>query len=136
MKVFDDIRESIRNNRSQFYRDLAMPFYGYNRPGAKPSQGIIESFWLQGMLGGHKAQCDCVKAFSETDFTNDLREIDIPVLVMQGDDDQIVPIDDAARKSVKLLRKSTLKVIAGAPHGMGTTRADEINKELLAFARD
>jgi len=79
MKVFDDIRESIRNNRSQFYRDLAMPFYGYNRPGAKPSQGIIESFWLQGMLGGHKAQCDCVKAFSETDFTNDLREIDIHV---------------------------------------------------------
>ena len=135
LKVFDDIREGV-TNRAQFYRDLAVPFYGYNRPNAKLSQGVIESFWLQGMLGGVKAQYDCVKAFSETDFTNDLREIDIPVLLLHGDDDQIVPIDDAARKSVKLLKKATLKVIAGGPHGMATTLADQINKELLAFVKD
>ena len=135
-KVFDDIRDGVRNDRSQFYRDLAMPFYGYNRPNAKPSQGVIDSFWLQGMLGGIKPQYDCIKAFSETDFTNDLREIDIPVLVLHGDADQIVPIDDAARKSVKLLKKGTLKVIPGAPHGMCTTLADQINNELLAFVAD
>jgi non-heme chloroperoxidase len=136
MKVFDDIRQSIVNDRSQYWRDLALPFYGYNRPGAKPSEGVIASFWLQGMLGGVKAQYDCVKAFSETDFTNDLREIDIPVLLLHGDDDQIVPIDDAAKKSVKLLRKATLMVIPGGPHGMATTLADRINKELLAFVKD
>ena len=135
-KVFDDIRDGVRNDRSQFYRDLAVPFYGYNRPNAKPSQGVIDSFWLQGMLGGIKPQYDCVKAFSETDFTNDLREIDIPVLLLHGDADQIVPIDDAARKSVKLLKKATLKVIPGAPHGMCTTLADQINNELLAFVAD
>jgi non-heme chloroperoxidase len=135
-KVFDDIRQGVTNDRSQFYRDLAVPFYGYNRPNAKPSQGVIESFWLQGMLGGIKAQYDCIKAFSETDFSNDLREIDIPVLILHGDDDQIVPIDDAAKKSVKLLRKATLKVIPGGSHGMCTTLADQINKELLAFVRD
>jgi non-heme chloroperoxidase len=136
MKVFDDIRQSIVNDRSQYWRDLAVPFYGYNRQGAKPSQGVIESFWLQGMLGSIKAHYDCVKAFSETDFTNDLREIDIPVLLLHGDDDQIVPIDDAAKKSVKLLKKATLKVIPGAPHGMATTLADQINKELIAFVKD
>jgi non-heme chloroperoxidase len=134
-KVFDDIREGLLN-RAQYYRDFAVPFFGYNRPKAKPLQGVIDSFWLQSMLGGIKAQYDCVKAFSETDFTNDLREIDIPVLLLHGDDDQIVPIDDSARKSVKLLRKSTLKVIPGAPHGMPVTLAEQINNELLAFVRD
>ena len=136
LKVFDDIREGVRTNRSQYWRDLAIPFFGYNRPNAKRSEGIIESFWLQGMQGSIKAHYDCVKAFSETDFTNDLREIDIPVLLLHGDDDQIVPIDDAARKSVKLLRKATLKVIPGAPHGMPVTLADKINSELLAFVQD
>jgi non-heme chloroperoxidase len=135
-KVFDDIREGVRNDRSQFWRDLAVPFFGYNRPNAKRSEGVIDSFWRQGMQGGIKAHYDCVKAFSETDFTNDLREIDIPVLLLHGDDDQIVPIDDSARKSAKLLRKATLKVIPGAPHGMATTLADQINSELLAFVQD
>jgi non-heme chloroperoxidase len=135
-KIFDDMRDAVRNDRSQFCRDLAIPFYGYNRPDAKRSQGVIDAFWLQAMLGGIKPQYDCIKAFSETDFSNDLREIDIPVLVLHGDADQIVPIDDSARKSVKLLRKATLKVIPGAPHGMCTTLADQINNELLAFARD
>jgi len=134
-KVFDDIREGVLN-RAQYYRELAVPFYGYNRPGAKPSEGIIQSFWLQGMLGSVKAHYDCVKAFSETDFSNDLREIDIPVLLLHGDADQIVPIDDAAKKSVKLLKKASLKVVPGGPHGMATTMTDQINKELLAFVRD
>jgi len=134
-KVFDDIREGVIKDRSQFYRDLAVPFYGYNRPNAKPSHGVIESFWLQGMQGGIKAQYDCIKAFSETDFTNDLREIEIPVLILHGDDDQIVPIDDSARKSVKLLKRGTLKVIPGGPHGMCTTTAGQINQELLGFVR-
>ena len=135
-KVFDDIRQGVTNDRSQFYRDLALPFYGYNRPNAKPSQGLIESFWLQGMLGGIKAQYDCIKAFSETDFSRDLREIEIPVLLLHGDDDQIVPIDDAAKKGVKLLKKGTLKIIPGGPHGMSTTMADRINNELLAFVKE
>jgi non-heme chloroperoxidase len=135
-KVFDDIRQGVTNDRSQYYRDFALPFYGYNRPNAKPSQGVIESFWLQAMLGGIKPQYDCIKAFSEADFTNDLREIDVPVLLLHGDDDQIVPIDDAAKKSVKLLKKGTLKVIPGAPHGMATTLAERINNELLAFIKE
>jgi non-heme chloroperoxidase len=135
-KVFDDIRQGVTNNRSQYYRDLAVPFYGYNRPNAKPSPGAIESFWLQGMQGGIKAQYDCIKAFSETDFTGDLREIDIPVLLLHGDDDQIVPIDDAAKKGVKLLKKGTLKIIPGGPHGMSTTMADRISNELLAFIKE
>src|ERR1700740_1906484 len=134
-EVFDGLRQSVINDRSQFYRDLAIPFYGYNRPSAKASQGVIESFWLQGMLGGIKPQYDCIKAFSETDFTGDLKEIDIPVLVLHGDDDQIVPIDDAGRKSVKLLKQGTLKVIPGGAHGMCTTLADQINAELLAFIK-
>ena len=132
IEVFDDIRNGVLN-RAQYYRDLAVPFYGYNRPSAKPSQGVIDAFWLQGMLGGIKAQYDCVRVFSETDFTRDLREITIPTLVMHGDDDQIVPIDDAGRKSVKLLKNGTLKVIAGGAHGMATVMPDQINKELLAF---
>ena len=135
-KAFDDIRNGVVNDRSQFYRELAIPFYGYNRPNAKTSQGVIDSFWLQGMLGGIKPQYDCIKAFSETDFSNDLREIDIPVLILHGDADQIVPIDDSARKSAKLLKNGTLKVIPGGPHGMCTTLADQINSELLAFIKD
>jgi non-heme chloroperoxidase len=135
LQAFDGFRTALTNDRSQCYRDLAMPFYGYNRPKAKPSQGVIDNFWLQGMSGGIKPQYDCIKAFSETDFTKDLKEIDIPVLVLQGDDDQIVPIDDSGRKSVKLLKKGTLKVIPGGPHGMATVMADQINRELLAFIR-
>lgn len=134
-QAFDEIRQGVINDRSQFYRDLAIPFYGYNRPGAKASQGVIDSFWLQGMSGGIKPQYDCIKAFSETDFSNDLREIDIPVLILHGDADQIVPIDDSARKAVKLLRKGTLKAIPAGPHGMCTTLADQINNELLAFIK-
>ena len=135
MEVFDAIREGVRNDRSQYWRDLALPFYGYNRPGAKVSQGVIDAFWLQGMLGGVKPHYDCIKAFSETDFTSDLKEIDIPVLVLHGDDDQIVPIDDAGRKSAKLLRKGELHVIPKGPHGMCTTLADRINQELLSFLK-
>lgn len=135
MEVFDGIRASVTANRSQFWLDLALPFYGYNRANAKPSQGIINEFWRQGMMGGIKAHFDCIKAFSETDFTRDLKEITIPTLVLHGDDDQIVPIDDAGRRSVKLLKKGTLKVIPGGPHGMATVMADRINQELLAFIR-
>jgi non-heme chloroperoxidase len=135
-KAFDDIRNGVVADRSQFYRDLATPFYGYNRANAKASQGVIESFWWQGMQGGIKPQFDCIKAFSETDFSADLREIDIPVLLLHGDDDQIVPIDDSARKSVRLLKKGTLKVIPGGPHGMCTTLADQINNDLLSFIQD
>jgi non-heme chloroperoxidase len=134
-KAFDDIRAGLINDRSQFYRDLAIPFYGYNKPNAKASQGVIESFWLQGMLGGIKPQYDCIKAFSETDFTKDLKEIDIPVLLLHGDVDQIVPIDDSAKKSAKLLKKAVLKVIPGGPHGMCTTLAEQINRDLLAFIK-
>jgi non-heme chloroperoxidase len=135
MKVFDDIRAGVINDRSQFYRDLAIPFYGYNRPNAKVSQGVVDAFWLQGMVGGIKAQYDCIKAFSETDFSKDLREIGIPVLLLHGDADQIVPIDDSARKSVKLLKQGTLKVVSAGPHGMCTTLAEQINRELLAFIK-
>jgi non-heme chloroperoxidase len=132
LETFDEIRRGVLE-RAQFYRDLAVPFFGYNRPDAKLTQGVVDSFWLQGMLGGIKAHYDCVKAFSETDFSDDLRKIDIPVLVLHGDDDQIVPIDDAGRKSVKLLRKGELEVVAGGPHGMCTTLADRINHSLLRF---
>jgi len=132
-KAFDDIRRGVVNDRSQFYRDLAVPFFGYNRPNAKTSQGVIDSFWLQGMLGGIKPQYDCIEAFSETDFTEDLRKIDIPVLLLHGDDDQIVPIADSAKKSVKLLKKGRLQVIPGGAHGMCVTFADQINTALLEF---
>jgi len=132
MKAFDDIRARVLADRSQFWRDLTMPFYGYNRPGAKISQGVRDSFWLQGMMAGHKAVYDCIKAFSETDFTNDLRKLDVPTLILHGDDDQIVPIADSALLSAKLIQGATLKVIPGAPHGMCTTLKDQINRELLA----
>jgi len=133
ISVFDGLRTALAANRSQFYKDITLPFYGYNRPGAKISEGIREHWWLQGMLGGVKAHYDCIKAFSETDFTEDLKKIDIPVLVMHGDDDQIVPIGAAGLTSAKILKKATLKVYPGFPHGMPTTNADQINADLLAF---
>ena len=136
VEVFDGLRKQLADNRSQFYIDLPTgPFYGFNRPGAKPSQAIIQNWWRQGMMGGAKAQYDGIKAFSETDFTEDLKTIDVPTLVMHGDDDQIVPIADSALLSSKLLRKGTLKVHQGFPHGMCTTHADVVNPELLAFTK-
>ncbi|MFG0293704.1 MAG: alpha/beta fold hydrolase [Phycisphaerales bacterium JB050] len=132
--VFDGLRQQLAANRSQFYRDLASgPFYGFNRPGVEPSEATIQNWWRQGMMGGAKAHYEGIKAFSETDFTEDLKAIDVPTLVMHGDDDQIVPIGDSAPLSAKLLRQSTLKVYEGLPHGMCTTHADMINTDLLAF---
>jgi non-heme chloroperoxidase len=133
ISVFDDLRAALAANRAQFYKDITLPFYGYNRPGAKISDGIREHWWLQGMLGGVKAHYDCIKAFSETDFTEDLKKIDIPVLVMHGDDDQIVPIGAAGLMSAKILKNATLKVYPGFPHGMPTTNAEQINADLHAF---
>ncbi|HUJ09863.1 MAG TPA: alpha/beta hydrolase [Verrucomicrobiae bacterium] len=133
MKAFDDIRAAVLADRSQFWKDLSMPFYGFNRPGAKVSQGLRDSFWLQGMMAGHKAVYDCIKAFSETDFTEDLKKFNVPTLILHGDDDQIVPIADSALLSAKIVKGATLKVIAGAPHGMCSTLKDRVNEELLAF---
>jgi non-heme chloroperoxidase len=134
--VFDQIRAGVTANRAQFYKDLTLPFYGYNRPGAKVSEGIRERWWLQGMMGGVKSQYDCIKAFSETDFTEDLKKIDIPTLILHGNDDQIVPIADSALLSAKLVKDSTLKVYPGLPHGMCTTNPEQINADMLAFFRD
>jgi non-heme chloroperoxidase len=134
LEVFDGIRAGLAANRAQFYLDFASgPFYGFNRPDAKVQQGVIWNWWRQGMMGGAKAHYDGIKAFSETDFTEDLKSMDVPTLVMHGDDDQIVPIADAALLSVKLLKNGTLKVYPGYPHGMCTTNADVINADLLAF---
>jgi len=133
MDAFDQIRAGVRADRSQFFQDLAVPFYGANRPGAKVSQGLRDSFWLQGMLCGHKAAYDCIRAFSETDFTEDLKKFDVPTLILHGDDDQIVPIGASALRSAKLVKGATLKVIPGAPHGMCSTLKDQVNTELLAF---
>jgi non-heme chloroperoxidase len=134
IEVFDGFRSAQAANRAQFFHDVAAgPFYGFNRPGAEVSQAVVENWWRQGMMGGTKAHYDCIKAFSETDFTDDLKAIDVPVLVMHGDDDQIVPIADSALLSVKLLKKGELKVYKGFPHGMATTHADVINADLLAF---
>jgi non-heme chloroperoxidase len=130
--VFDGLRAGVHDDRSNFYQGLAMPFFGYNRPNATPSQGVIDSFWLQGMLAA-SARHECVKQFSETDFTSDLKKIDVPTLVLHGDDDQIVPIDAASRKSVEIVVDATLKVYAGAPHGLCVTIADQVNDDLLAF---
>ena len=136
IEAFDGLRAALAANRAQFYRDLPTgPFYGFNRDGAVVSEGVIDNWWRQGMMGGAKAHYDCIKAFSETDFTDDLTALDIPVLVMHGDDDQIVPIADSALLSVKLLKHGTLKVYPGYPHGMCTTHADVINPDLLAFFR-
>jgi non-heme chloroperoxidase len=133
MEVFDGIRAGVATNRPQFYKDLTLPFYGYNRPGAKISEGIREHWWLQGMMGGVKAHYDCIKAFSETDFSDDLKKIDVPTLILHGDDDQIVPIADSAPLSAKLVKNSTLKIYPGFPHGMCTTNPEQINADLLAF---
>jgi non-heme chloroperoxidase len=133
MSVFDGIRAGVAGDRSQFYKDLTLPFYGYNRLNAKVSKGVQENFWLAGMLGSVKNQYDTVKAFSETDFTEDLKKIDIPTLVLHGDDDQIVPIDDSGRLSAKLVKNAGLKVYPGYPHGMCQIHADVINADLLAF---
>jgi non-heme chloroperoxidase len=133
IEAFDQIRAGVLADRSQFFMDLSVPFYGANRPNSKVSQGLRESFWHQGMMAGLNAVYDCIKAFSETDFTEDLKKIDIPTLILHGDDDQIVPIGDSAMLSSKLVKDATLKVIPGAPHGMCSTMKDTINSELLAF---
>ena len=134
LEVFDGLRNALAANRAQFFIDLAAgPFYGFNRAGAKVSQGVIDNWWRQGMIGSAKAHYEGIKAFSETDQTEDLKSISVPTLVMHGDDDQIVPIDDASRLSVKLLKNGTLKVYPGFPHGMLTTHAEVINPDLLAF---
>jgi non-heme chloroperoxidase len=133
VEAFDQIRAAVLSDRSAYWKDLAVPFYGFNRPGAKVSQGLIDSFWLQGMFAGHKAVYDCIKAFSETDFTEDLKRIDVLTLILHGDDDQIVPFADSGLLSAKLVKGATLKVIPGAPHGMCSTLKDQINGELLAF---
>jgi len=136
IEVFDGLRKALADNRAQFYVDLASgPFYGFNRPGAKVSQGVIDNWWRQGMIGSAKAHYEGIKAFSETDQTEDLKTITVPTFVMHGDDDQIVPIDDASRLSVKLLKHGTLKVYPDYPHGMLTTHADVINPDLLAFIK-
>ena len=135
IEVFDGIRKGVLADRSQFFKDLSVPFYGYNRPGAKVSEGVKESFWLQGMLAGFPASYFCVKAFSETDLTEDLKKIDVPTLILHGDDDQIVPIGTSALLSAKLVPKATLKVYPGAPHGMCTTLKDKVNEDLLAFLK-
>ena len=136
IEVFDGLRKALADNRAQFYLDFASgPFYGFNRPGAKPVPGVIQNWWRQGMMGGAKAHYDCIKAFSETDFTDDLKKITVPVFVMHGDDDQIVPYADSAPLSAKLLKNGTLKTYKGFPHGMPATQADTINADLLAFLR-
>jgi non-heme chloroperoxidase len=131
--AFDQLRAAVLTDRAKFFRDLSAPFYGYNRAGAKVSQGVRDSFWLQGMLCGHNAAYDCIKVFSETDFTEDLKKFDVPTLILHGDDDQIVPIGAAALLSSKLVKGATLKVYPGAPHGMCTTLKDKVNEELLTF---
>jgi non-heme chloroperoxidase len=136
IEVFDQLRAAQLANRSQFYRDLAAgPFYGFNRPGAKPSQGLIDAWWMQGMQGGHKNTYDSIKAFSETDLTEDLKKFDVPTLIIHGDDDQMVPIDAAGRASAKLVRNARLIVYPGAPHGLTDTHKDRFNNDLLAFIR-
>jgi non-heme chloroperoxidase len=136
MEVFDDIRKNVLADRSQFFKDLSAPFYGANRPGARVSQGLRDSFWLQGMQAGFKAVYDCIKAFSETDQTEDLKKIEVPTLIIHGDDDQIVPIADAAMLSVKLVKNARLEVYKGAPHGLCSTMKDRLNADLLAFFKE
>ena len=131
--VFDDLRAQYTKNRPQFYRDITLPFYGYNRPGATISEGIRDKWWLQGMMGGVKAGYDCIEAFSETDFTEDLKRFDVPTLILHGEDDQIVPIAAAALQSANLVKGAKLKTYPGFPHGMPTTQADQINADLLEF---
>jgi non-heme chloroperoxidase len=134
IEVFDGFRAALVANRAQFFRDIPEgPFFGFNRPGAKVSQGLIDNWWRQGMTGGAKAHYDCIKAFSETDFTDDLKKVDVPVFIMHGEDDQIVPIADSAHLAIKLVKKGTLKTYPGLPHGMASTHPEVINADLLAF---
>jgi len=136
MKVFDEFREQYLADRSQFFLDVASgPFFGFNRPGAKVSQGLIQSWWRQGMMSGHKNAYDCIEAFSETDFTEDLKKFDVPTLIIHGDDDQIVPIGASAMLSSKLVSDSTLKVYPGGSHSLGDTSKDEFNKDFLEFLK-
>ena len=135
MEVFDGIRQGVTDDRSQFFKDLATPFFGANRPGSKVTQGMRDTFWLLGMQGGLKNELDCIKAFSETDFTEDLKKFDVPTLIIHGDDDQIVPIDNSARKAAKLVKGSELLVYAGGDHGLAATHKHRLNADLLAFIR-
>lgn len=136
METFDGIRAASLADRSQFYRDLASgPFFGFNRAGAKASQGVIDSFWRQGMQAGHRGTYECIKAFSETDFTEDLKKFDVPTLVLHGDDDQVVPIEGSALRAAKIVKNATLKVYPGAPHGLADTHKDQLNADLLAFLK-
>jgi len=135
IEAFDAIRAGVLADRSQFWKDLSMPFYGYNRPGTKISEAVRESFWLQGMMAGMPASYFCIKAFSETDMTEDLKKIDVPTLIVHGDDDQIVPIADSAMLSAKLVKNAKLAVYPGAPHGLATTHKDKLNADLLAFIK-
>ena len=136
METFDQLRAAVAADRAQLFKDLSAPFYGANRAGAKVSQGLRDSFWLQGMLCGLKGAYDCIKAFSETDFTEDLKKFDVPTLILHGDDDQIVPIGAAALLSSKIVKGATLKVYAGAPHGMVSTLKEQVNADLLEFAKE
>jgi len=133
--VFDSLRSSLAKDRSQFYKDFAVSFYGANRPGARVSQGMLDQFWLWSMQAGHKNAYECIKAFSETDFTEDLKKFDVPTLVMHGEDDQIVPITDSAKKSARLIKGATEIYYPGRPHGLTATHQDEVNRDLLAFLR-
>jgi non-heme chloroperoxidase len=133
--VFNQLRANVVADRSQFWKDLSLPFYGYNRPGAKVSDGVRESFWLQGMMAGFPAAYFCSKAFSETDQTEDLKKIDVPTLIIQGDDDQIVPFAGSGLLQSRLVKGATLKVYKGAPHGLCTTHKDQVNEDLLAFLK-
>ena len=135
IKAFDDIRAGVAADRSQFFKDLTTPFYGANRPGAKVSQGVRDAFWFQGMQGGLKNELDCIQAFSETDFTEDLKTFDVPTLLIHGDDDQIVPINASALAAVKLIKGSTLTIYKGAPHGIADTHKDQLNADLLSFLK-
>jgi non-heme chloroperoxidase len=135
VEVFDGIRARVVADRSQFWKDLSLPFYGYNRPGAKISEGVREAFWLQGMMAGFPAAYFCIKAFSETDLTEDLKKMDVPTLILHGDDDQIVPIADSALLAAKLVKNATLKIYKGASHGLCTTLKNEVNDDLLAFIK-
>jgi non-heme chloroperoxidase len=135
LTVFDGIRNGTRDNRAQFFKDLTMPFYGYNRAGAVVSEAVRDGFWLQGMAGGIKGQYDCIREFSEVDYTEDLRKIDVPALVVHGDDDQIVPIDASARMAAVIIPGAMLKVYPGAPHGLPTTHQNQFNGDLLEFCR-
>jgi non-heme chloroperoxidase len=136
IEAFDEIRAGVAADRSQFFKDLTVPFYGANRPGAEVSQGVRDAFWFQGMQGGLKNELECIKAFSETDFTEDLKRFDVPTLIIHGDDDQIVPIVASALASSRLVKDATLKIYEGAPHGVADTHKDRLNADLLAFLRE